>query len=98
MASKSATTPKGATEKSTENEPSVLVTRPLAGVAVLTLNRPKQLNAISARNAFEVYERVVELQKDESIRCVVLTGSGRGFCSGADVGYFQVLASFICVD
>lgn len=68
-----------------EAEPFVLVTRPVPGVAVLTLNRPKILNALTALSALEIRERVLELNKDETVRCVMLTGSGRGFCSGANV-------------
>lgn len=55
------------------------------GVATLTLNRPERLNALT----FEVYDELrrafYALHDDDSVRVVVLTGSGRGFCSGGDV-------------
>jgi enoyl-CoA hydratase/carnithine racemase len=54
-------------------------------VATITLNRPERLNALT----FEVYEELgrafVELDEMEEVRAVVITGAGRGFCSGGDV-------------
>jgi len=56
-----------------------------AGVATLTLNRPDRLNALT----FEVYDELrrvfYALHDEESVRAIVLTGSGRAFCSGGDV-------------
>jgi enoyl-CoA hydratase/carnithine racemase len=55
------------------------------GVALLTLDRPDRLNALT----FEVYEELRDtfalLDRRDSVRTVVLTGAGRGFCSGGDV-------------
>lgn len=55
------------------------------GVATLTLNRPERLNALT----FEVYEELRrafrELHDEQAVRVIVLTGSGRAFCSGGDV-------------
>jgi len=55
------------------------------GVGTLTLSRPDVLNALT----FEVYtalaKRLYDLRQDDSVRAVVLTGKGRGFCSGGDV-------------
>lgn len=56
------------------------------GVVKVTLNRPDKLNAISRTMHAElraVFERV---RADRSARCVVITGAGRAFCAGADVG------------
>ncbi|UDY22223.1 enoyl-CoA hydratase [Nocardioides sp. Kera G14] len=62
----------------------VLVERPRPEVAVVTLNRPERMNSM----AFDVMEPLRdllrELSDDNSVRVVVLTGAGRGFCSGAD--------------
>lgn len=55
-------------------------------VATLTLNRPEVLNALSVELAESLLARVREVGKDPEIRAVVLTGSGRGFCPGADFG------------
>ena len=51
----------------------------------MTLNRPDRLNAISRDMLDELSRKVVEADKDPEIRCIVLTGSGRGFCSGLDL-------------
>lgn len=54
-------------------------------VAVITLNRPERLNAISREMLGELSAKVVEANKDPETRCIVLTGAGRGFCSGLDL-------------
>ena len=54
-------------------------------VLVITLNRPERLNAISRDMLNELSAKVVEADKDPDIRCIVLTGSGKGFCSGLDL-------------
>jgi enoyl-CoA hydratase/carnithine racemase len=55
------------------------------GVATITLNRPDRLNALT----FEVYDELrrafYALHDEENVRVIVLTGTGRGFCSGGDV-------------
>jgi 2-(1,2-epoxy-1,2-dihydrophenyl)acetyl-CoA isomerase len=62
------------------------------GVAVLTLNRPDKLNAISPAMWWELSRAVAEAQSDDEIRVLVLTGAGRGFCAGADVAESLTLA------
>jgi len=54
-------------------------------VAVMTLNRPERLNAISREMLDELSVKMVEANKDPETRCIVLTGAGRGFCSGLDL-------------
>ncbi len=54
-------------------------------VLVITLNRPERLNAISREMLNELSAKVVEADKDPEIRCIVLTGSGKGFCAGLDL-------------
>lgn len=54
-------------------------------VLLITLNRPERLNAISRDMLNELSAKVVEADKDPDIRCLVLTGSGKGFCSGLDL-------------
>jgi enoyl-CoA hydratase/carnithine racemase len=54
-------------------------------VAVITLNRPERLNAISRDMLDELSAKVTEANKDPDIRCIVLTGAGRGFCAGLDL-------------
>jgi enoyl-CoA hydratase/carnithine racemase len=55
------------------------------GVARLTLNRPERLNAISGAMLSELSERLIACDRDASVRAIVLTGAGKGFCSGLDL-------------
>ncbi len=55
------------------------------GVAVLTLNRPERLNALTRSMLSDLRTHLAALAEDPAIGCVVLTGSGRAFCSGGDV-------------
>src|SRR5947209_15851943 len=55
------------------------------GVGLIRLNRPEKMNAIGAVTRQQLGEAIKQAEKDEAIRVVVLTGSGRAFCSGADV-------------
>jgi 2-(1,2-epoxy-1,2-dihydrophenyl)acetyl-CoA isomerase len=58
------------------------------GIAQLTLNRPKAGNAIDVPLARALMEAAIECDEDDSIRCVLMTGAGRLFCAGGDVGGF----------
>ena len=54
-------------------------------VSTLALNRPAVLNSVNAELAAELLVAVREAASDETVRCVVLTGSGKGFCAGGDM-------------
>jgi enoyl-CoA hydratase/carnithine racemase len=54
-------------------------------VAILTLNRPERLNAISGPMLMALSESLVECDRDPAVRAIVLTGAGRGFCAGLDL-------------
>ncbi len=57
-----------------------------AGVAVLTVQRPQKLNAIDARTIDELRQAFLDFQQDDSIRSVIVTGSGeKAFVAGADI-------------
>jgi enoyl-CoA hydratase/carnithine racemase len=55
-------------------------------VATITLDRPDRLNAMTERMLTEYVAAVREAGADPAVRCVVVTGRGRGFCAGADLG------------
>jgi 2-(1,2-epoxy-1,2-dihydrophenyl)acetyl-CoA isomerase len=55
------------------------------GVGRLTLNRPESLNAFNEKATSEIQSALKNFAKDENIRCVVITGSGRAFSAGQDL-------------
>jgi 2-(1,2-epoxy-1,2-dihydrophenyl)acetyl-CoA isomerase len=69
----------------TEVETSVLLVSRSDGVLRLTLNRPHRLNALDDELLDALGTALVVARDDEAVRCVLLTGAGRGFCAGADL-------------
>ncbi|KXS18728.1 ClpP/crotonase [Gonapodya prolifera JEL478] len=67
----------------------VVITREPSGVAILTLNRPKSLNALTEEVGDAFREAVATLSADDSVRAVVLTGAGRAFSAGGDLGFLR---------
>ncbi len=67
----------------------VLLEKRADGVALITLNRPDSLNAMSDELVVLLGEYLEECERDRSVRCVALTGAGRGFCAGGDVRNMQ---------
>jgi enoyl-CoA hydratase/carnithine racemase len=55
------------------------------GVATLRLNRPERLNALTFDSYAELRDAFLALRTMDSVRSVLLTGTGRAFCSGGDV-------------
>jgi enoyl-CoA hydratase len=80
----------------TEGASLVLVERdPERLIAVVTLNRPERLNALSGPLMTELVAALRELDDDGDVRCIVLTGSEKAFAAGADIGE---LASSSAID
>jgi hypothetical protein len=63
----------------------VVVERHRAGYAVLMLNRPEKLNALSMELRAELVAAIEELRRDPAVRVLIVTGAGRAFCSGLDL-------------
>ena len=55
------------------------------GVALVTLNRPEHLNAFNRRMTQDFFAALDELEADDDVRAIVVTGAGRAFCAGADL-------------
>jgi enoyl-CoA hydratase len=63
----------------------VEVSKPRSHVSVITLNRPDRLNALSFDTVVPLHDAILEVGADNDTWAVVLTGAGRGFCSGLDL-------------
>ena len=61
------------------------------GIGTLSLNRPDKLNAFAGRMRQEIVEGLMELDRDPSVRVIVVTGAGRAFSAGGDVTYMAEL-------
>ena len=64
----------------------LLIDRPEEGVTRITLNRPDKLNAMNAELVSELHDVLTGVATDPACRVVILTGAGRGFCAGLDLG------------
>lgn len=64
----------------------VVRSSPTPGVATLTLNRPQVLNAMTSELVERLHDEFDAIAQDPSVRVVILTGAGRGFCAGLDIG------------
>ena len=67
------------------SEENILLTHKSNGVGTITLNRPDKLNALNDELTFSLQDALKEFEKDNSVRAIILTGAGRGFCSGQDL-------------
>jgi enoyl-CoA hydratase/carnithine racemase len=59
------------------------------GIARITLNRPKQLNAVSKEVLIDLGKAIADVEKDESIRVLIMAANGRAFCAGADLTFLN---------
>jgi enoyl-CoA hydratase len=62
------------------------ISSPRDGVSVITMNRPDKLNAMTAAMVEMLHESLSLVSRDRDSRVVILTGAGRGFCAGLDLG------------
>ena len=63
------------------------------GLAILTLNRPDRLNSFNTQMHGEVKDVFKRIKKDSTVRCLIITGNGRGFCAGQDLSDRSVAVS-----
>jgi 2-(1,2-epoxy-1,2-dihydrophenyl)acetyl-CoA isomerase len=66
-------------------EENILLLEKKKGVGIITLHRPDKLNAFNDELTFKLKDALKETERDHAIKVVVLTGAGRGFCSGQDL-------------
>lgn len=64
-----------------------------SGVAVLTFNRPERMNAWGGALAAGFYAHIEAAEADPDVRVIVITGSGRAFCAGADMGGLSTISA-----
>lgn len=63
----------------------ILVNRDPNGIATVTINRPDSLNSLTRAMNVDLAQAFKSLDRDEAVRVIILTGSGRSFCSGVDL-------------
>ena len=56
------------------------------GILWITLNRPEKMNALTFPLLKDFRDILIDARFDRSVRCIVITGAGRGFCAGMDMG------------
>jgi len=69
----------------------VLYERRDPGIAILTLNRPERLNAWNSEMSTRYFELLDQAAADPDVKVIVVTGAGKGWCAGADMGTLQDL-------
>lgn len=62
------------------------ISSPRDGVSVITMNRPDKLNAMTSEMVELLHESLGSVSRNRDVRVVILTGAGRGFCAGLDLG------------
>ena len=56
------------------------------GIAIITLNRPEKLNSVTMAQLEELAQKANEFEQDDAVRAIIITGTGKGFSTGADLG------------
>ncbi len=72
-------------EAAPASEPPLLLRSDSGGIARLTMNRPRQYNALSMALMTELQATLDEIAEDSSVRAVIIEGAGKGFCAGHDL-------------
>ena len=66
--------------------------------AIITLNRPEKRNALHPFLVEQLKNKLVEFEKDDSVKSLIITGEGNTFCSGADLEYLQQISQNTSVE
>ncbi len=72
-----------------------MLTRRDGAVLTITLSRPESMNAFTRALHAELHEALLAAARDETVRCVVVTGAGRAFCAGQDLNELSVTAGSV---
>lgn len=75
----------------TDSHSSVLLVENRGAVRIVTMHRPDKLNALNTELTQEIHDALLAADRDDSVRAIVLAGSGRAFCAGADLSEFSTL-------
>ena len=78
-------------DQSSGLEEAVVLYQEEEAIAIITLNRPNRYNAVTTKLVRELDRALSKARANESIRAIVLTGAGKGFCAGADINTFGSL-------
>jgi 2-(1,2-epoxy-1,2-dihydrophenyl)acetyl-CoA isomerase len=73
----------------TPSAPSTVLFETRGAVALLTLNRPEALNSFTRQMHHDLWAALDRAEADKTLRALVITGAGRGFCAGADLAEFD---------
>jgi 2-(1,2-epoxy-1,2-dihydrophenyl)acetyl-CoA isomerase len=66
-----------------------IVVETAGSICTVTLNRPESLNSLNEKMTSELADAIQQVRRDDKVRCMVLTGAGRAFCSGQDLGQLK---------
>ena len=67
-------------------------------VGILTLNRPEKRNALHPELVKQMKEKLKEIEKDERVKVLIITGEGKAFCAGADLSYLNKLREYSSIE
>ena len=67
-------------------------------IGILTLNRPEKRNALHPDLVKQMKEKLKEIEKDEAIKVLIITGEGKSFCAGADLSYMDKLREYSSIE
>ena len=67
-------------------------------VGILTLNRPEKRNALHPELVTQIKEKLRKIEKDDLVKVLIITGEGKAFCAGADLGYLNQLKGYSSIE